>query len=69
MTGWYIFDVMRKYRGRRNVWVALLVNHDPDDISLYNLWRATQSRWLELGRHKTRDDAWDHAEAMIATRY
>jgi hypothetical protein len=32
MTGWYIFDVMRKYRGRRNVWVALLANHDPDDI-------------------------------------
>jgi hypothetical protein len=66
MTGWYIFDVMRKYRGRRNVWVALLVNHDPDDISLYNLWRATQSRWLELGRHKTRDDAWELKRRTVA---
>jgi site-specific recombinase XerC len=23
MTGWYILDVIRKYRGRRNIWVAL----------------------------------------------
>jgi hypothetical protein len=69
MTGWYILDVKRKYRGRRNVWVALLVDHDPDDIALYNLWLATQSRWLELGRHKTRGDAWDHAKSMMATRH
>jgi hypothetical protein len=69
MTGWFILDVLRKYRGRRNVWVALLVDHDPDDIALYNLWLATQSRWLELGRHKTRRDAWDHAESMMATRH
>jgi hypothetical protein len=30
MTGWYILEVMRKYRGRRNDWVALLVDVDPD---------------------------------------
>jgi len=66
MSGWFILDVMRKYRGRRNVWVALLVDRDPDDIALYDLWRATQSRWL--GRHKTRDEAWDHTETLMATR-
>jgi hypothetical protein len=69
MTGWYILEVIRKYRGRRNVWVALLVNHHPDDIALYDLWPATQSRWVELGRHKTRDDAWGHCESLMATRH
>jgi hypothetical protein len=73
-AGWFVLDVMRKgdlhQRGRpRNEWVALLIDCDPD------LYRARQcdlrspSRWLELGRHRTRDDAWDHAESLIATRH
>jgi hypothetical protein len=28
-----------------------------------------QSHWLDLGRHKTRDDAYDHAKSMMATRH
>ena len=66
MTGWYILEVMRKDRGGRNDWVALLVDVDPDADDDY---QPVQSHWLDLGRHKTRDDAYDHAESMMATRH
>jgi choline dehydrogenase-like flavoprotein len=64
---WHILDVMRK-SSRGVQWTALLIDVDPDD---FVNWRcdAGCSCWLDLGRHKSRDDAWDAAEQMIATRH
>ena len=63
---WFILDVMRKGGDHpRNAWVALLINRDPDT------YRAgpMEERWLDLGKHKSRDDAWDCAGDLIATRH
>ena len=62
---WYILDVMRK-SSRGVQWAALLIDVDPD---VDRPCDAGCSCWLDLGRHKSRDDAWDAALQMIATRH
>jgi hypothetical protein len=62
---WFILDVMRK---SNKDWVAHLINVDPDDF-LERCCNASAKCFLELGRHKSRDDAWNTAEEMIATRH
>jgi hypothetical protein len=64
-AGWFVLDVMRK-EARSSSWVALLLDVEPDD---FKAGTSAQQRWLELGKHKNRDDAWDHAEAVLATRH
>jgi hypothetical protein len=64
-AGWFVLDVMRK-EARSRSWVALLLDVEPAD---FRAGASGQSRWLELGKHKSRDDAWDHAEAVLATRH
>jgi hypothetical protein len=64
---WYILSVMRK-SSRGFQWTALLIGVDADDF-VNRRCDAGQSCWLDLGRHKSRDDAWDAAERMIATRH
>ena len=79
---WFILDVMktgekggdtsRRFRpGRpRNIWVALLIDVDPDEFrTSHHTSTKPDSCWLALGRHPTRDQAWDFAEAMLATRH
>ena len=74
---WFIFDVMRKGNdsirpGRpRNEWAAALIDMEPEQYASCSHEEARRSRfcWLDLGRHRNRDDAWDHAEQMIATRH
>ena len=71
-TTWYILDVMRKggKTAKRNVWMALLIDRDPDVFRAgLDRYVGVQERWLELGRHRNRDDAWDCAEQMLATRH
>ena len=72
---WFILAVMYKgepppfRRGRpKNIWVALLINVDPD-LHCTGQQSATLSRYLDLGRHKSRDEAWDYAEDLLATRH
>jgi hypothetical protein len=69
---WYILDVMRKRRGRANDWAALLINvpyaqHQRESDP--HLRSAIESCWLDIGRCKSRDLAWDVAEAKISTRH
>lgn len=65
---WFILDVMRKGGHHpRNAWAALLIDVDPNRARLYP--QPTEERWLDLGQHKTRDDAWDCAEGIITTRH
>ncbi len=64
---WCILDVMRK-SNRGVQWTALLIDVDPDDF-VNRRCDAGCSCWLDLGRHKSRDDAWDTVEQMIATRH
>jgi len=74
---WHILDVMRKddpgrpfRRGRpRNIWVALLIDCDPDAFCAGEAHLRAPSCFLDLGRHKTREDAWDFAEQCMATRH
>ena len=76
---WFILDVVRKGDERRpfragrprNDWCALLLDVDPDHLfnSLPKSEVPASSVWLDLGRHKILDAAWDHAEAMIATKH
>ena len=64
-SAWHILDVMRWGKGHpRNAWVALLIDVDP----VLHL-RGQQSFWLDLGRHRNRDEAWEIAEALLATRH
>jgi hypothetical protein len=63
-AGWFVLDVMRK-EARSSSWVALLLDVEPDD---FKAGVSGQSRWLELGKHKSRDDAWHHAKEVLATR-
>ena len=66
---WHILDVMPKNnRGRKPQWTALLIDVDPDDF-VERRCDASESCLLDLGRHKSRDEAWDAAEQMIATRH
>jgi hypothetical protein len=70
---WFVFDVMRKgewpvRRGRpRNEWCAALIDSDPDDFMEGR--KPKGCCWLDLGRHKTVEQAWDHAESLVATRH
>jgi hypothetical protein len=64
---WRILDVMRK-SSRGVQWTALLIDVDLDDF-VNRRCDAGRSCFLDLGRHKSRDDAWDAAEQMIATRH
>lgn len=76
---WFILDVMRKgdehrpfRRGRpRNEWVAILIDIEPDIFCSGSMPTASScsSCWLDLGRHTSRETAWDHAGSMIATRH
>jgi len=68
---WWVLEVLRKSnRGRqRNEWTVLLIDIDPELRCAGLADRPVQSRWLDLGRHQTRDDAWDCAEATLATRH
>ena len=69
---WFILDVMRKTEscpGHR-IWVALLIDTDPEIYCAgLDQHRQTQSRFVDLGGHQTRDDAWVHAEQLMATRH
>ena len=65
--GWFVLDVM-KINYRKTDWAAIIIDVDPDDFVARPEVRA-QSRWLKLGKHKSRDDAWDHADQMLATRH
>src|ERR1051325_9389112 len=75
---WHILAIMR--RGdrvnrpeQRNVWVALLIDVDADVFRASSETtlpgKQVQSCWLNLGRHKKRDDACEFAEQLIATRH
>ena len=72
---WFILDVMRKGDERRpfrpgrprNDWAALLIDVEPD-LFVRTQIKASQ-HWLDLGRHKNLDAAWERAEAMIATKH
>jgi hypothetical protein len=64
---WHILDVMRK-SGRGFQWTALLIDVDPDDF-VSGRCDAGCSCFLDLGWHKSCDNAWDVAEQMIATRH
>jgi hypothetical protein len=74
---WFILDVMRKgdearpfRRGRpRNDWVALLIDVDPELFRAGRESHPVQDCVLDLGRHKTRDDAWGHAEQLLMARH
>lgn len=78
-AGWFILDVMRKGHDRKpngewkrgrpsNIWVALLVDVDPD-LFCVGRGRNAKSCWVDLGRHRTRDDAWEYAEQLMETRH
>jgi hypothetical protein len=68
-AGWFVLDVMRR-EWRKWDWVALVIDVDPNERRSKC---ATRSRWVELGKHKNRDDAWDYAEYILedegATRH
>ena len=73
---WFVLDVMKKgcnfRKGRPpNIWVALLIDMEPDRFCNcpHNETRGVRSAWLDLGRFRTRDAAYDCAEQMIATRH
>jgi len=81
---WFISDVMKKVappagesprmrKGRTpNIWCAVLTDVDPKmypDGSGVPPGQSGQLRWLDLGRHKTREDAWAFAEQQLATRH
>jgi len=64
---WHILEVMRT-SSRGFQWTALLIDVDPDDFANRRC-DSGDSCWLDLGRHKSRDNAWDAAQQMIATRH
>lgn len=78
--GWFVLAVMHKgdpedpfrdYRrgdGMRFGWSALLIDVDPD-LYCSGLARSSGSKWLDLGKHKTRRAACEALEAMMATRH
>jgi hypothetical protein len=75
---WHILDVMKKgtpppfRRGRPpNIWVAILIDMEPDQFQKADHFEAKSARFscLSLGRHSTRDAAYDHAECMIAAKH
>jgi hypothetical protein len=59
---WHILSVMRKGDGP---WVALLIDRDP----ALGYSPDAQSRWIELGPHKSLEDASRAAEEAVATRH
>jgi hypothetical protein len=71
--GYYILEVLRKgERGRPhyNEWAAMLIDMDPDVwCSGQPVYRRPKSCWLDLGRHSTREDAWERAEQLLVTRH
>ena len=64
---WYILEVMRKRAGGFQ-WAACLIDVDPDDF-VNQRCNAYRSCFLDLGRHRSHDDAWDAAEQVITTRH
>jgi len=66
---WFILDVMRRGKGHpRNAWAALLIDVDPEQ-HCSGTALATKSLWLELGKHPSFDDAWEHAEGLLGPRH
>lgn len=69
---WYLLDVIRKGRGRTNDWAALLINVPPaqhqreNDPHERNTFKEC---WLDVGRCKSRDLAWDVAEARVSAHH
>lgn len=67
---WFILDVMPKGRRKSDGWAALLIDMDADEYCAGGgRHRRVQSRWLDLGRHPNRGQAWDVADAQLATRH
>lgn len=69
--GWWILDVMRKDSRRIDEgWVALLIDTDPDIFCAgLDRHKRTQSCWLDLGKCRSRDAAWERAEQLMATKH
>lgn len=66
---WQILDVMRRGKSySRNAWAALLIDVDPDEHCSGAAY-ATKRVWLDLGRHRSFDDAWAHAEGLLGPRH
>jgi hypothetical protein len=64
--GWHVLDVMRITSRRRLDWVALMISVHPDELQYRRGWSA----WVRVpGKHRSRDDAWDAFEEMLATRH
>jgi hypothetical protein len=61
LTRWEILDVMGKCYPEDGTWAALVDSLDPD--------KQRRSRWLDLGHHQSRDDAWGRAERLLATKH
>jgi len=67
---WYILDVCRK-GGKtpdRREWCALLADVDPGQRGEH-VRRIKREAWLNLGRYKSREDAWERAEDLLETRH
>jgi len=67
MTKWYVVDVMPKGDEPNDPWAALLIDLDPEVFAQGHC--PAQSRWLDLGRHRSRDDACELAEQLLATKH
>jgi len=63
-NGWFVLDIMPEtMAGRR--WVALMLDIDPDEIR-----KPHRECWVTIpGEHRSRDDAWEALEDMMATRH
>ena len=67
-AGWFVLEVMRK-RSRKQDWVALMVDVDPDD-ELKRCQRKSREAWVRIpGKFRNRDGARDALQDMMATRH
>jgi hypothetical protein len=67
-VGWFVLEVMRIETGKWD-WVALMIDVDPDDLKKRSLWRTVRQCLVRLGKHRSRDSAWECLDDMMATRH
>jgi hypothetical protein len=61
-VGWFVLAVLRHARGAD--WVALAADKDPAVAHI------SASAWVRIpGKHRSRDEAFDALEAMMAMRH
>jgi hypothetical protein len=64
---WFILEVMPKSNAFPLRWVVFLIDVDPDEWCA-GLHHSPKMQRLDLGQHKSRADAWECAEQILAHR-